>query len=147
MNCERVGEMMADYLGDELSADDRVLFDEHLSACDACSREIDELMETLDVLRHGADVPTLSVARRRHAVGWLQPFAYAAVLLVGLGIGWTIKPAPPSAPAESAPAERVDSPRLHPGWIEGALAASDHSAPRRVFARNAVRLMRAFGRE
>lgn len=40
MNCDRAGHLVDDYLGDNLSQRERVLFEEHLVSCPRCSREL-----------------------------------------------------------------------------------------------------------
>jgi anti-sigma factor RsiW len=39
MNCEEFEMLMADALGDELSPNDRPVFEAHLAECDCCRQE------------------------------------------------------------------------------------------------------------
>lgn len=57
MNCERAKDMLADALGNELTATDRTAFDEHLAGCDACRLEFASLTKTLGALRRLETVP------------------------------------------------------------------------------------------
>lgn len=54
MSCEKFNPLMSAYLDGELSDGDRRRFDEHLAACDACTRELAELKrltEDLNMMR------------------------------------------------------------------------------------------------
>ena len=51
MNCERFESLLADALGDELSAANRPAFEEHLRACERCRREYESSSAALSALR------------------------------------------------------------------------------------------------
>lgn len=64
MNCEPVDSMMADALGDELSPDDRTLFEAHLAGCDKCRHEYETRLETIKAL-HSLSGPRRVTIQRR----------------------------------------------------------------------------------
>lgn len=99
MNCDDVRNRLADYLGQELSSEDRHRVDAHLLDCQSCRREISELGTVLVELR-GREGVTVNAARERTQSINLQPRARswtirllraAALLLVGAGIGWIVR--------------------------------------------------------
>ncbi len=132
MNCEQIQEHLADYLGNELDSEKRATFQTHLAMCEKCGPEVASLTNTIDVLQR-LDSPRLDtgVSPRSRGGKW-RVSSYAAVLLLGLGLGWWIKP------AESRPLPFG----VHRSWIEAAVASSGGSTGD-PFARNAVRLVRA----
>ena len=69
MNCSKTSRLMTDMLAGELSAIQAKLLEEHLAACENCSREFDELREiwnfTSDTLRQNTQDLKLSDARRK----------------------------------------------------------------------------------
>ena len=107
MNCERTRDMLADYLGDELTPTERQAFDSHLSACEHCRSEVDSLQAAVRALRQ-LDPPPTPLAAPQQAIpgprasrwrgGGFQPLAYAAMLLIGVGIGWIARPTPENPP-------------------------------------------------
>lgn len=50
MNCQDIEPLMADALGGELSAEDRVTFDAHLRDCTACREELESNRRTLSMM-------------------------------------------------------------------------------------------------
>ena len=50
LTCQQVVELVTDYLEGSLGWRDRRRFEKHLRACDACSRYIEQMRETLDLL-------------------------------------------------------------------------------------------------
>ena len=50
LTCQQVVELVTDYLEGSLGRRDRRRFEKHLRACDACSRYIEQMRETLDLL-------------------------------------------------------------------------------------------------
>jgi anti-sigma factor RsiW len=59
LTCQQVVELVTDYLEGSLGWRDRRRFEKHLRACDACSRYIEQMRETLDLLG-AVPVDTLS---------------------------------------------------------------------------------------
>lgn len=155
MNCEQAREMLADYLGDELNVPDRETFEQHLADCDPCRQEVESLAGAVQALRSLAppgeaevtgtgtteSAPRLAAPGRtasRPLGAFLRPLAYAAVLAIGVGIGWTAKPAPPAVdppeqPARQSPASRSIEERIRSGDLN-------------PYARNALALSTAFNR-
>jgi anti-sigma factor RsiW len=50
LTCQQVVELVTDYLEGSLGWRDRRRFEKHLRACDECSRYIEQMRETLDLL-------------------------------------------------------------------------------------------------
>jgi anti-sigma factor RsiW len=50
LTCQQVVELVTDYLEGSLGWRDRRRVERHLRACDACSRYIEQMRETLDLL-------------------------------------------------------------------------------------------------
>jgi anti-sigma factor RsiW len=48
--CRELVELITDYLEDRLSSDDRIRFEEHLDACEACRAYLEQFRSTLRVL-------------------------------------------------------------------------------------------------
>ena len=59
LTCQQMVELVTDYLEGSLGWRDRRRFEKHLRACDACSRYIEQMRETLDLLG-AVPVDTLS---------------------------------------------------------------------------------------
>ncbi len=51
MNCEQFESLLADAIGDELVAAERVAFDEHRERCDRCRTEYESLMAAVSTMR------------------------------------------------------------------------------------------------
>ncbi len=147
MNCQTIQDQLADYLGCELDAVARAAFDRHVETCANCRADVGALTETVAAMAH-LDIPPLApAALPPHRVGWRPPLSYAAVLLVGLGVGWSVRPDGATvSPPDTSPVvrESPDTPSgVHPGWVNAVVASS--SDPRETpFARNAIKLIRAF---
>ena len=47
LTCKEVVEIVSDYLEGALSAEDRVRFDAHVSACDGCTSYVEQMRETI----------------------------------------------------------------------------------------------------
>jgi anti-sigma factor RsiW len=69
-----------DYLNGVLSGGDRALFEEHLAACPACRREIDELRKTAAAVA-GLTPPAVSAAWTAAAKDRLRAKALAAAVV------------------------------------------------------------------
>ena len=148
MDRDKFAGMLADYLGDELSSADRRAFEAHLASSDADRAEVESLQAALDNLRQlppppasGASAHPLPQAahpkQSRAVVRYLyRPLAYAAMLVIGVGIGWLAKPAGVAEVPGAGPQPPVEAiigtPRLHFDKV-----------PSR-FARNALALSMAF---
>ncbi len=150
MNCDDIQASLADYLGDELSSGDSAAFETHLLSCHSCRDDVSALRTTLDALNQleaAPEVPTVAAvfgSRRLRGLG------YAAVLLLGVGLGWWLKP---TDAREHVQRGVVDSTALvagerygvHPSWITASGAsANDPSVSR--FARNVLEFSRALSR-
>lgn len=144
MNCDQMQEQLADYLGNELDAPQRESCDEHLASCGDCRREVAALTDTIQKLDRLEAPPVRIGDTRPNPLGRLQPLAYAAVLMIGLCLGWWVKPmqqAPFDASGGSNQVQQRPS-GIHDAWIDAAMASSGGDA--KPFARNALRLARAF---
>ena len=51
MDCSKCEQWMADALGDELSSEDRTMFDGHLETCERCRLEYESLAATVETMR------------------------------------------------------------------------------------------------
>ena len=116
MDRNKFEDLLADYLGDELGPEDRRAFEEHLATSDTDRVEVESLLETLRCLRELP--PPAATPPSSPPIEWVgppvivrylyRPLAYAAVLLIGIGIGWFARPEPrteapivaPSSPAK-----------------------------------------------
>ena len=148
MDRNKFADMLADYLGDELTPEDRRAFEEHLAASDADRAEAESLQAALSSLRQlppppaaiapGTASPGAGHRPRPPAVVRYvyRPLAYAAMLVIGVGIGWLAKPAGVAEVPGAGPQPPVEAiigtPRLHFDKV-----------PSR-FARNALALSMAF---
>ncbi|MGZ8578464.1 MAG: anti-sigma factor family protein [Actinomycetota bacterium] len=47
LTCKEVVEIVTDYLEGALSPEERARFDEHLAACDGCTRYVEQMRETI----------------------------------------------------------------------------------------------------
>ncbi len=134
MTCEELEGLLADFLGAELEDSDRRRVDAHLAECAQCRREVRELQASLAALAESPDVGFEDAARRtaglevrrrepraRRLARVLVPAA--AVLLLGLALGWRLGAAQSShlrAPGETA---RAHQRGIHPGWVAAAARA------------------------
>jgi anti-sigma factor RsiW len=50
MPCRELVELVTDYLEDRLSPEDRVRFEAHLAACDACRAYMEQFRQTINTL-------------------------------------------------------------------------------------------------
>jgi anti-sigma factor RsiW len=124
MDRKQFEDILADYLGNELSPRDRRAFEEHLAHSAEDRAEVEALQAAVRCLRElppppvaatGASEPGARARRLPQAlvVRYLfRPLAYAAVLLAGVGIGWFARPAQRTTQpgAESPTATTVDQP-------------------------------------
>ncbi len=147
MNCDEIQNALADYLGDELEASRRSALETHLESCDACRQEVSELKNTVQMLERlkAPSRDVLSPMSRR--IGILQPLAYAAVLIIGIGIGWLARPAEVRETRPSvSPATFVTVAgglRIHPEWVEAAVGSTSDKGAAPPFARNLATFARA----
>jgi hypothetical protein len=56
MKCEQFRSLMMDFLYDEMSEEDRISFNSHLSQCEECRKEVESLRFTSRILRQWEDV-------------------------------------------------------------------------------------------
>ncbi|MCH8913985.1 MAG: zf-HC2 domain-containing protein [Planctomycetes bacterium] len=151
MNCNDIKNLLADYLGDELESPERTQFESHLSTCAPCRAEVAGLRQVQSELQ---DAPDISIEladqrsrcleiRRRRAWPMRTVFAglrYAAMLAVGLGLGWQLKPVAGDPRTNIPPVRTVATTGVHPAWIE---AAARSSAGQSSFARSLAALSTA----
>jgi len=72
MNCEQAQSLLMDYLYDEISDEDRLLFQAHLSQCESCQQELESLRQTSTLLQQWEDVtPDFNVVMVTEKVSWL----------------------------------------------------------------------------
>jgi hypothetical protein len=104
MNCERFESLLADALGDELSAPNRPAFEEHLRTCEHCRGEYDSSSSALSAMRSlpapsivsvdvgGSDgVPFSRVAwttKKRVTLRWSAALRYAATIVIAFAAGY-----------------------------------------------------------
>lgn len=154
MNCNDIDSRLADYLGAELSAADGERFEHHLQSCERCRAEVGALASVADGLR---DLPSVSIEHaarrtrdlevrtRRAQPGrmLLAGLRYAAILLLGAGIGWQVKPPADetTGPGTRPPAVRtVAAEQLHPAWVETARRVNRRYANRSSLVRSLAAL-------
>ena len=148
MNCEQIRELLPDYLGQELDPAGRETVERHLAACETCRSETESLLGALRALRQLEPPPAMpatgsgpvrqtSVLRLRRFL--LQPLAYAATLLIGVGIGWLARPAP-----QTSALGRTEA--VQPLVIALAPGSGVSSQDLTPFVRNALTLSAAFTR-
>jgi anti-sigma factor RsiW len=156
MNCRELQEWLADYLGDELDETQRQETERHLASCPACRAEVESLRQIQSELDRLNTVPLdaalertrrLKVVRMRPA-----PVRFAAVtlraaalLILGVFLGWYAAPGAPSAvPVDSPQPETITRTpahgTVHEKWIEW---GRDVGPGRSSFARNLAMLARS----
>ncbi len=99
MNREQFEDMLADYLGDEMTPEQRQAFEQHLAESDADRAEADALAALMGQLEEIMPAPcslpasgSASPAPPASVMRFGRILAYAAILLLGVGIGWGIRP-------------------------------------------------------
>lgn len=156
MTCECLHQLLPDYLGDELDPAEQDQVREHIASCEPCHTEVATLTATLASLRN-LKVPARAVSApvagtpvgwpRLKAVGarFSRPLAYAAMLMVGVGLGWVARSVLPDWDpklAKNTVPGMVTVGEVHPDWIEGWSGISPSHRSSSVLARN----MAAFSR-
>jgi anti-sigma factor RsiW len=121
MDRDKFEDMLADYLGNELSPNDRRTFEEHLAKSPADRAEVESLQRTLDDLRELPPPPSGYAPSPRPSTPRIirclyRPLAYAALLLIGIGIGWLAKPAPSTEQQMTEPTQPSKTPYPQRGW-------------------------------
>ncbi len=117
MNCEQFENLLADALGDELSAANRPAFEEHLQACERCRREYESTSAALSAMRALTAPPVAALneradgnlradqaenGARRFSVPWPALMRYAAAILIAFAAGYLYRQEPtPSATTPS----------------------------------------------
>lgn len=61
MTCRELVEFLSDYLSNDLPVVEKAAFEEHLLACDACSRYLDGFAAMVDLTREAFDDPEAPV--------------------------------------------------------------------------------------
>jgi anti-sigma factor RsiW len=140
MNCDRVNDLMAEYLGGELSggADgsrlpDAAAFESHLDQCPSCAARVRGLIATRKILERLTDPPAVAKPSSPATVNVSSPsflfsrlarpaLKYAAIAAVAFALGYAAKPA---AKPAARPAARPDA--QHAG-LAGSNDQSSNSA-------------------
>ncbi len=156
ITCESLRNLLPDYLGDELDPAEQDQVREHIASCEPCHAEVATLTATLASLRNlkvpakPASAPVAGIP-----VGWPMALAvgarfsrllaYAAMLMIGVGLGWIARSVlpdwDPKLAENNLPGMAIAG-KVHPDWIEGWSGVSpSHTSPS-VLARN----MAAFSR-
>jgi len=65
LNCDRVFELLSDYLDDELGPELRAAFEAHVQGCDRCSRFGQDFAEVVEGLRSATRPPMSPALRER----------------------------------------------------------------------------------
>lgn len=150
MNCRDIESMLADYLGDELDASDCARFEAHLASCAHCSAEVKGLQRTQAALHDLPGVSAADAARRtsaleiRRRAGWterilLASLRYAAILIIGAGVGWQLKPVPAEGNGrepQQIPVQLASRADVHPAWLEAAARANRKYSSQSSFIRS-----------
>lgn len=100
MTCEQIKSWMMDYIYEELSSEQKPLFEAHLSQCAACRAELAGLQQTAAVLAEWSEADAVAISPIRlnrpswwqrlqeswltQAPGWAAGLAVAAMLLLFL---------------------------------------------------------------
>jgi len=147
MKCNEIEQQLAEYLGGELEASVVEAIDAHLAGCGECRREVGSLHETLDALHRLDSRPAAAMGRGRRRQPAFQPLAYAATLLIGLGVGWWIKSmdvaSPPSLVLPVSGGRDYAPPGVPGAWTGAEWAKYTNRSASTPFARNTVKLVRA----
>ncbi len=152
MKCDDIHNQLADYLGGELQADLAEQMDAHLATCPVCREEKASLQEALRLMSQLSGPVGMPASRAAElptpwprSGGWRRVMPYAAMLVLGMGIGWLTKPTETS-PDVQRPMVFSDDGSMFArwdssaGWLNAAhLASSDSNR----FARNWLRFSRA----
>lgn len=145
MSCADYEQLLAEALGDELSAADAVRLDEHLRECAACRQEFAQGTAAVAALRRlpraehvperaldrGAGFRTGGQVGRSAGVRWMQPaLRYAAVVIMAFtaGYAWKGRTSPPGQAADVSDMV-VDPPSRGAKSFESALARAYRQNP------------------
>jgi anti-sigma factor RsiW len=148
MNCERFESLLADALGEELSAANRPAFEEHVRACERCRREYESASAALAAMRSlpAPPVATVGVAKNGNAqagfgrsatkpyvLRWSALLRYAAAIVIAFGAGYLYRAEQPllTATPGVGPAATVGSIDVH--GVRGAPSNREllaHASPR-----------------
>jgi len=98
--CPKVRDMLSEYIDNRLGREKRSLVEHHIETCEACSRELESLMMTVQLLHRVPEVavpssfivplpkPTRERAFKPVGLRWLRPAtAVVAIALVALLMG------------------------------------------------------------
>lgn len=127
MTCEIVRETMCEYLDELLEENQKQNVEKHLASCEPCSREAEELRQTIAWVKQAEDVtppPRLRQAvlaelgresrkRRRFAPGFSQAVAAAAVFVL-LVVGNILPSQPARTSYDAAPMGILETDSLAP---------------------------------
>jgi hypothetical protein len=94
MDCREFESMLADYLGGELGEGDRSRCDDHVALCGSCGDEAASLAETVAAMEGLAPAAEGSLGRMDALARFRSALAIAGILIVGVCLGWVMKPEP-----------------------------------------------------
>lgn len=162
MDCTKLNEQLAGYLGNELNGNERAAVEAHLESCASCRAEVEALQATVGEL---AQLTTVSAAEaaastaglevRRRPSWWSRTLSgamrYAAVLVIGVLIGhYLINGRAQNQLAQPAPAVegQPDSEAwdVHPEWLAAARDLA-YSAPQTSSLAGQLTLLRQSTRQ
>jgi predicted anti-sigma-YlaC factor YlaD len=63
LSCKQVVELVTDYLERTLLAETEALFEEHLGDCSGCTTYVQQLRQTIDLLRKLAEEPVFPMTK------------------------------------------------------------------------------------
>jgi len=148
MNPDEIKDLLADYLGDELSPSDRQRFEQYLTSDPDFAAEVEALRRTLSAMRSLEvpgqwSAPGVTAARTGVARGAIL-LRYAAVILLAFTGGFLVRgqsgtgsePAPPSVVEPERPARQHD-------WQTRFASAYAENAGKSGLARSLVALAAA----
>lgn len=73
MKCNEIKPLFMDFVYDEISEQDRAVFEAHLSQCDTCQKELEALQKTSNILQQWEDVdPDFNVVMVSEKVSWVS---------------------------------------------------------------------------
>ena len=71
MKCNEIKPLLMDFVYNEITEEDRHLFEAHLSQCDSCQKELEALQKTSNILQQWEDVdPDFNVVMVSEKVSW-----------------------------------------------------------------------------
>ncbi len=154
MDCHEFESRIADYLGDEMPADDRAACDAHLASCSTCRARAGDCQTVIRTLQRLETVsPELATRQTASLIVVRRPPIWrriggvmlkaAAVLAIGVMIGRQSRVPAPSQTTDPTALAAAPAADIHPDWIElGRQVSSGGSS----FAQNLAMLARTVPR-